>query len=401
MIPFYRPYFDHQEIVAALRPGAGRDAFEEACAAHLGARYGVAFAHARSGLWAALKVLGVTDADVVLTAYTCVVMPQTILAAGNRPVFVDIDPTDFNMDLGALRPALTPRTRAVIVTHLFGYEADVEAVRAIVGDERVLIVEDCAQKLMARPDRPLCLRGDVGMCSFGINKELCTVQGGVMVTNSAELYRRLRDYRDAQMDHKTVRLRLRRWARLLADYVVFRRRPYGALYRLGVAGETNRLDYQTRFEAARLLDDHATALLDLQGRVGLVQLRKLETVVARRRAIAELYTRELEGTPGIILPPLRPDATFAYYTLRVPRRQALDLRGRMLQHGVAIDETYEYALPLLQPYRRYADGAFPGAAEAARQVVNLPIYPHLSLDEARYVAQCLRAVCDTWREAHG
>jgi len=397
MIPFYRPCFNHVELIAALRPGVGREAFESAVATQVGARYGVAFAYARSGLVAALRVLEIDQAEIVLPAFTCVVMAQAVLASGNTPVFVDIDLADYNMDLSHLRQALTPRTRAVIVTHMYGYPADVEATRALVGDERALIIEDRAQKLLRSPGQTLPFSGDIGLCSFGINKELCTVQGGVVVTNSPALYEKLRVYRDAEMNRRAAAVWAKRWLRLIANYVVFNQLVYGLLHRAGAVGLSHRLTVESEFKADKLMSDHATALMDFQGRVGLAQLAKLDTATSRRRALAELYARELRDVPGLILPPLMAEASYAYFTLRLPQRDALHFRQRMLEKGVAVDETYEYALPALKPYRAYAHTPCPRAVEAAQQVINLPIYPQLGLSDAQYVARSVRNVLESSR----
>ena len=172
MIPFYRPYYNHQELLAALRPGPARREFESAMATRAGARYGLAFAYGHVGLVAAFKALGLTQAEVILPAYTCVVMARAVVASGNRPMFVDIDLADYNMDISALKRALTPRTRAVVATHMYGYPTDVDAIRAAVGDERVLIIEDSALSLHTLSSESGGLRGDLGLFSFGIGKPL-------------------------------------------------------------------------------------------------------------------------------------------------------------------------------------------------------------------------------------
>ncbi|MBN1219963.1 MAG: DegT/DnrJ/EryC1/StrS aminotransferase family protein [Anaerolineae bacterium] len=392
MIPFYRPYFDYSEFLAALRPGVGRIEFEAAVAKRMGARYGVAFAYGRSGIAASFKALKFEQAEIVLPAYTCIVMAQALLASGNRPVFVDIDLTNYNMDLNALRAALTPHTRAIIATHLYGYPTDVDAIRAIVGNAQIVIIEDCAQRLPVSPNDSPHFRGDIGLCSFGPNKEVCTVQGGVVVTNSLDLYQKIKNYRDQELNRLSLKTWAKRWIRLLANYLVFHKPVYGLLHGWGLVGLDKRFTENSNFEAAKLPGDYATAYMDFQARVGLAQLRKLETIVSRHRALAELYTQELQGIPNVTLPPILPEAHYTYYTLRIPQRDALNFRSQMLFRGVSVDETYEYSLPTLKPYRSYAKTQYPGAMQAARQVVNLPIYPHLSVTSGRYIANDVRSI---------
>ena len=129
---------------------------------------------------------------------------------------------------------------------------------------------------------------------------------------------------------------------------------YGLLQRADLIGWNSRPDESSDSSPAALPDDYATAYMGFQGRVGLAQLGKLDTVLARRRALAELYDRELCGVPGLGLAPIITGATYAYYTLRISRRDEISFPLRMLAQGVAVDQAYDYALPLLEPYRPYA-----------------------------------------------
>jgi perosamine synthetase len=390
MIPFYRPYLDRSELLAALRPGPGRSEFELALAARVGARYGIAFAYGRSAIMASLKALNISQAEVILPAYICVVVAEAVVMSGNRPVFVDIDLADYNMDLQALKDALTPQTQAIIATHLYGYPTDVDAIRAAAGDDRVVIIEDCASGLLTFSPGTSELRGDIGIFSFGPAKPLYTVQGGVAVTNSLDLYEKIKMYRDVEMNQLPITVRAKRWGRLVASYVVFSESVYGLLQQARLVGPQKRTLVGSDSLPEKMPGDYATAYTDFQGRVGLAQLDKLDTVLAKRRALAELYDREFRGVPGLSPAPIIAGATYSYYTLRVKRRDEIDFCHRMLAKGIAVDQAYDYALPLLKAYRPYAKGEYPRAEQAARQAVNLPNYPSLSAAKARYIAECVR-----------
>ena len=390
MIPFYRPFFDHSELLAALRPGRGRVEFESAVARRVGARYGTAFAYGRTGLIAALRALGLRQAEVILPAYTCEVIAQAVVASGNKPVFVDIDLADYNMDLTKIKDAITPRTRAILATFMFGYSTDVETIREIVGDTRITIIEDRAQGLLSSYAGKTVLRGDIGLFSFGPNKQLSTVQGGVIVTNSSEHYEKIRAYRESQMDLQSAGFHAKRWARFLASYLIFRKPIYGLLQRAGLVGWNSRFGEGSNSPIVPLPQDYSGAYTDFQGRIGLVQLDKLDTIVSKRRALAELYDRELGDVPGLSLAPSIAGATYAYYTLRINRRDQINFPLRMHAQGVAVDQTCDYMLPTLKPYRVYANSEYPNAELAAREVVNLPIYPDLSTASARRAADCVR-----------
>lgn len=390
MIPFYRPYLDRSELLAALRPGPGRSEFELALAARVGARYGVALAYGRSAIMASLKALNISQADVIVPAYTCVVVAEAVVMSGNRPVFVDIDLADYNMDVQALKDVLTPQTRAIIAIHLYGYPANVDAIRAAVGDDRVVIIEDCASGLLTFSPGTSELRGDIGIFSFGPAKPLYTVQGGVAVTNSLELYEKIKTYRDGEMNQLPIAIWAKRWLRLVASYAVFNESMYGLLQQARIVGAQKRTRTGSGSSPEEMPHDYATAYTDFQARVGLAQLNKLDTVLAKRRALAELYDRELRGVHGLCPAPIIAGATYSYYTLQVERRDEIDFCHRMLAKGIAVDQAYDYALPLLKAYRPYAKGEYPRAEQAARQAVNLPNYPGLSVVKAQYVAECVR-----------
>lgn len=389
MIPFYRPYYNHLELVAALRPGPARREFESALAARAGARYGITFAYGHVGLVAACKALGLIQAEVILPAYTCIVMARAVVASGNSPVFVDIDLADYNMDVSALKRALTPRTRVVIATHMYGYPANVDAIRDAVGDERVIIVEDSALDLHILSSESSGLQSDLGLFSFGIGKPLSTFKGGALVTNSPDLYEKIKAYRDRELNQRFFETQAKRWTWLLASYLMFRQGIYGLWHR-DRTDPARVVHPEFDLPADYMPDDIAMAYPDFQARVGLVQLRKLDAMLAKRRALAELYDRELANVPGLDRAPIVPGATYAYYTPRINRREESDFGRRMLAQGVAVDQLFEYALPLLKAYRPYAKGEYPRAEQAAREVVNLPLYPGLSVADARYVADCTR-----------
>jgi len=391
MIQPYRPNFDWHELWAVLYPGAGRTEFESAVAARVGARYGIAFAYGRTGIVAACKVLGLTQAEVIMPAYTCRVVAEAVVVSGNKPVFVDIDLANYNMDLCAVRDALTSQTRAIIVTHMHGYPADVEGIRAIAGDERLVIIEDAALLGPVKSDQGATgLRGDMAIFSFGPGKHLYAVRGGVVVTNSANLYEKLKAYRDREMDGLPWRARAKRVARLMTGYMMLNGSLFEVWTRVNLMSSVQRARDQLGLTQVDMPGDYATAFADFQGRVGLAQLRKLDVIVARHRAWAEFYDGELRDVPGITLAPIIPGATYSHYTVLVERRDEINFRQRMRTRGIEVGTAFDYTLPSVEPYRPYAKGTYPQAERAAREVVNLPNYAGLSAASARHVADSTR-----------
>jgi perosamine synthetase len=391
MIHPYRPNFDWHELLALLRLGGGRSEFESALAARVGGHYGIAFAYGRSCIVAACKVLGLAEAEVIMPAYTCRVVAEAVVVSGNRPVFVDIDLADYNVDIHAMKHALTSQTRAIIATHMHGYPVDIESIRATAGDDRILIIEDAALlgpvNSGAGGGGP---RGDITIYSFSPGKHLYTVQGGVVVTNSADLYEKLKAYRDKEMNSLPRKIWARRLARLMTGYMMLNASMFEMWNKINETGPLLRARDKIGLTRVDMPDDYATTFADFQGRVGMAQLRKFDSVLARHRAWAEFYGRELRDVPGIKLAPIIAGATYAPYNVRVERRDEIGFPQRMRTRGIEVGTSFNYVLPYMEPYQSYTNGMYPQAERAAHEVVNLPNYAGLSAASARHVVDSTR-----------
>jgi dTDP-4-amino-4,6-dideoxygalactose transaminase len=392
LISLYRPYFDRSELLAVLRPGAGRSRFEAAIAEYVGARYALAFAYGRCGVVALLKALGIRHTQVIMPAYTCTVMADAVLYSDNHPVFVDIDPADYNMDIQLVKRALTPRTRAIIATHMYGNPADVCAIREQVGDERVLIIEDAALALRPSQLASQPMRSHIALYSFGRGKQLYTVSGGIIATNSQDLYEKMKAFRDREMARLPASVTARRRVQVATAYMALYPALERQLLRIKDVGAVKRTREATGFIQSGVPPDYDTAFADFQGQMGLAQLRKLDVVLERRRAIAELYHQGLQGIPGLTPAPMLPDATYTYYSVRVHAGAQREFRQLMWERGVEVGLNFNYTLPTLQAYQQYANGLYPHAEQFAREVANLPIYPGLKAVEIQRVLAATRDV---------
>ena len=390
--------------MSVLRPTATRREFEATVAARVGARYGLTFAYAHAGFFALLKALGLVGAEVIIPAYTCNIMPEVIIATGNVPVFVDIDLADYNMDLDALKSAITPDTKVIVATHMFGYPTDVDAIREIArdhtGDERIFIVEDAALMFPGATGSLDGLRGDVGLFSFGPGKPLFTIRGGVLVTNDIRLYERIRIYRDQQMNSLPPEEWAKRWGLLVIHYLLSRRAIHSLTGRLNLSKNSlhnlvSRLrpaQDNGRVNGSLLPDDYVTGYADFQARIGLTQLRKSDHILSQRRALARLYDDALRDISGLTPAPLVDGASYSLYTVRVKNRDSLGFCERMRARGIETGQTFSYALPAQERYRPYVQGTYPYAEQTSREVVNLPAYPDLTAEQVHYVADNIRQV---------
>lgn len=306
-----------------------------------GAKHGIACASGTDALLVPLRALGLTPGDeVIAPAFTFFATAGAIHNAGGRPVFVDIEPDTFNIDPAAVEAAITPRTRGIVLVHLFGQMADVGALAALARKHNLMLVEDAAQAIGARrlvdgTWRAAGELGTVGAFSFFPTKNLgAWGDGGMMVAQDDALADRLR-----------------------------RERLHGGTreYFHDEVGLNSRLD-------------------SIQAAVLLAKLPYLGAWGERRREIAAVYSQAFAGIQGVTPPVVDPanEHIFHQYTIRAERREALltHLKSRGIGHKVY----YPLALHL-QPcfsFLETAAGALPVTERATEEVVSLPIYPELT-----------------------
>jgi dTDP-4-amino-4,6-dideoxygalactose transaminase len=325
-----------------MGPEVGR--LETAVAALSRTKHAVGCASGTDALLLPLRALDLEPGDEVITVpFTFFATAGAIHNAGGTPVFVDIDPATYNIDPSAVEAAVTPRTRAIVAVHLFGQMAAMEALLPIAARHGLGLIEDAAQSIGARRKVDGTWRvagelGTVGTLSFFPSKNLGAYgDAGMMVTQDGALAERLR------------RLRLHGGARA---------------YFHDEVGFNSRLD-------------------TLQAAVLLAKLPHLADWSAARARNAAHYTETFSGHPEICPPRTDPanEHIFNQYTIRVPRRDALQAHLKAKQIGNSI----YYPLSLhLQPcfaHLGYRPGSLPHSEAASEQVISLPVYPELSLEQ--------------------
>jgi dTDP-4-amino-4,6-dideoxygalactose transaminase len=359
------PFLDFRGHVAAVRGeidqavarvleagwfilGPEGDAFERELAQALGAQDAVGVANGTEAIQLALEALGVGRGDEVVTSpLSAAFTVLAVMRAGARPVFADLDPATLNVAPEAVRRALTPRTKALLPVHLYGHPADLDPLLEIARERGMPLVEDACQAHGALyKGRPVGALSGIGALSFYPTKNLGALgDGGAVLVNDPRVAARLRRLRNGGQSER---------------------------YRHEEVGLNSRLD-------------------ELQAAILRAFLRRLPAWNERRRALAALYRRELEGAAVTLLAE-QPWATSVYhlFVVRHPRRDALAEALRRRGIGTLV----HYPVPLhLQPALAglgHRAGDFPVAEQAAREVLSLPLYPELADGQARAVASAVR-----------
>jgi perosamine synthetase len=289
--------------LAGTQPCEGRtvERLESNLASVLHVPHVVTFGSARRALRALLMTMGIGDGDeVILPGFTCVVVPQAILQCGARPVYVDIQ-ADYRMNLDALGAALTPRTRAIIAQHTFGFPERISEIVTLARARGIRVIEDCAHVLPGSTHGGTALGawGDAACFSFGRLKTLSSIWGGAAVTRDGDLGRRLRQT-SGEEPPLTRRDNVRIGTRLLLSVLAHHPDLY-AFARL-VAGlpfgvRRSQRIVTRREPRGKPAGPRLGRLADIQASLLLCQIRELSAISARRASCVRALAERLGGAP--------------------------------------------------------------------------------------------------------
>lgn len=397
-VPGFERIVEDCERRGALVRGAEIAAFEQAFAARLDGGQAVSNSFGRMAGYDIFRALELPPgSQVIFPALTFWVVPEMARAAGLEVVFADVDPRTFNLDLEAFERAITPRTRAVMPTHVYGLPCDLDGVMEIARRHGLAVVEDCAHALGATyHGRPVGTFGDAALYSFQVLKPLNTFGGGLAYTRRPDLAARLRRMQSerpwpAPADVRR-RLRLGRLERALMSPVGFSLAAFPILWTANLFGARPDVYLWEKVRPLRPFPpSYEKRYSNVQAALGLAGLERLDEWTARTRANALRVTRGIDGLPGVVPPPDPADRLHVYYqyALYVPDR---DLAvQRCLRAG--LDVEYHHMdvcprLPLFAPARIDA----PGAVRTA-DALQIPVHPGLwGRDVERVVARLLHGL---------
>lgn len=382
MIPRLKPFLNHRELLAALRPEKSAVIrFEQAFAKKFEAQHALSFSYGRSALWAFFKAFEIENAEVIMPAYTCVVVAHAAVLSGNIPRFVDSHLSDYNMILEQVEASINGKTRAILATHLFGYPLDIERLNKIVRKaekrygHKIWVIQDCAHSFGAYLNGKLvCNEGDFALFGLNISKIITSIFGGMITTNNPEIHAKVSNFRDEHFSQPGLLKSLRRFLYLVAVYPAFTDLFYSIVYwlqektpLLNKLTKAYHLDNEIHFPP-----DYLEQMTALEARVGLIQLEKYDEIIRRRQDNAAFYNEKLSNVPKFNLPPLVEGATYSHYVLRVDDR--VPYLNALLEAGIQPGLLVDYSVPDMENYQKYATLDCVNARHAVGTVLNLPIY---------------------------
>jgi perosamine synthetase len=348
-------------------------------------------------------ILGALDlprgSEIILPALTFWVVPEIARAAGLKVVFADVDPATFTMDPAALERAITPATRAIVPTHLYGLPCDMEAIVAIARRHDLRIVEDCAHALGATCDgRPVGTFGDAGFFSFQTLKPLNCYGGGLALVRDPAVAARVRARAEAEPwpSEKRVakRLLVGRLQRIFIKPRVFTISAFPILWMSSLVGASPDVYLWEKIRPLTPLPDSYTERFpNVQAAIGLAGLDALDEWTASTRRHAQMMDRALGSLAGIEVPAVPPRRTHVYYQYCVYGPQRDEIVVRCVRRGVDVETLH---VDLCSDLDLFAGAVVvpPGApgARRAMDALQIPVYSTLTDDQAQRVAAVVRSV---------
>lgn len=375
MIPVSEPLLTDRELEyvgACMKTGwissSGPliEEFEQKWSQYCGRKYGVSVCNGTAALQLSVSALHLAEGDeVIMPAFTIISCALAVVYTGGTPVLVDVDPDTWTMDVSQVAGKITPRTKAIMVVHIYGHPVDMDPIIALADRHGLAVIEDAAeahgaeylsQRNSAAPQWRRCGSFGTASCfSFYANKLITTGEGGMVLTDDPELAGRLRSLRNLcfQPDRR------------------FSHSELGFNFRL----------------------------TSMQAALGLAQLERMDRIVARKRWIGQEYTKRLQGLAGLQLPVEEPWARSVYWMYGVVLSEdtgmdASAFARKMKDRGI---ETRPFFLgmheqPVFQRRGLFRDQRYPVAERLARQGLYLPSGMALTEEQLGYVAEAVREI---------
>ncbi len=321
--------------------------------------YALAVSNGTVALHLALIALGIGPGDeVIVPDLTFAASINSIVHAGATPVIVDIKSNDWNIDPLALEAAITPKTKAIMPVHLYGYACDMEPILAIAKKHQLYVVEDNAEALGSTYNGQLTgTFGEVATYSFFGNKTVTTGEGGLVLFKEKAHYEKAVIMRDHGMS---------RTKKYWHDFI-------GYNYRM-----TN-----------------------LQAAIGLAQMERIDEILKMKLSMAAFYNENLKDIDSIELPPETKDRvnTHWLYTILLKEDAGIDrdqLIQKLLQNGIEARPVF-FPLHVMPPYQSFANGSFPNTNRVSKQGLSLPSFVHLKKEDQQAICDALRSILGVQR----
>lgn len=373
MIPYGKQTIEQDDIQAVvdvlksdfLTTGPKIAEFEQTVADYVGAKYAVAISNGTSALHAACFAAGIEPGDeVITTPLTFAASANCVLYCGGTPVFADVDPKTYNIDPEDIQRKITDRTKAIIAVHLAGQPCDMDAIHSIAREHGLIVIEDGAHALgSVYKGKKVGSMSDMTTFSFHPVKPITTGEGGMIVTDNEDFYKKMILFRS----HGITR-----------DDSMMTSNDGPWFY------QQFNLGYNYR-------------ITDIQCALGCSQMKKLDRFLARRKEIVARYNEAFADCDNIITPYQLSDTESGWhlYIVQVKKCDRRQVFENMREKGIGVNVHYipVYMHPYYQEHG-YENVHCANAEEIYSHIISLPLYPGLTSEQQDYVIDTLKSLCE-------
>jgi len=369
-IPLYKIYWDEEDVTGVTEVirkgmywaiGPDIERFEKIVSEYVGTKYAMAFNSGTSALHATLLACEIgTGDEIIVPSFTFIATANSALFVGAKPVFADVEEKTYGLDPKDVEKRISKKTKVLMPIHYGGVPCQIGKLKELAEDRKLLLIEDAAESIGASVDgKKVGSFGGASMLSFCGNKVITTGEGGMLLTDSRDIYEKL----------KLIR-------------------------------SHGRLETENYFISAKVMDYVALGfnwrMSTMTAALGITQMRKLDKVVELRRKNSAYLTRKLSEIDGIV-PPTEPKGYYCIYqmyTIRVKgeKKKRDALQKHLTDKGIGTKLFFE-PVHLTHFYRekfKYKGGELPTTEKLSEQVLTLPMYPSLTQEEMDYMSNSIK-----------
>ncbi len=369
-VPFFAPWItreDKKAVMDALNSSLLTDGpklrqFESAFAKFTGARYAIGVSNATSALHLSIKALGIGKGDeVIVPDMTFVATANAVVLSGAVPVFADVEKETMNISIDSIKKKINSKTKAIIPVHFAGKVCDIVTISKIARKNNLVVIEDCAHAIDARYGKKHVGNfGNAGCFSFYPTKNITTIEGGMIITNS----KKIADYVSSARNHGLNRTLVERYSS---------GKPWD--YDMIESGYNYRLD-------------------EIRSALGLSQLGRIKKLNAQRKKIFEYYNKRLDGINGLITPQssVLDDHVYHLYIMKVKKNNDVsrdELFTKLEEYGIKTTVHYK-PLHMFTAFKKLENSNLENSECLYEEIISLPFYPNIPKKHQDYVIDCIR-----------
>lgn len=402
-IPRFKLSFPTKDLIVILMNFWKKDViegediaeFERQFAQYIGTKFAISIPSARIGLYSILKNLDLNKGDeIILPAFTFYIIPEVVKSLELKPVFVDINPLNCTIDASLIKRNITPKTKAIIPTHLFGQPCEMDEILEIAKENKITIIEDCAKACGSEyKGKKVGSFGDFAYFTFGMTKDINTLGGGMLATNNEimaeKIKKELSTYRFPGRGMLAKKIFLAYAMNVAASEIFFNFFIYPLLRlfdRFGIEPISQLLEEKEMPFEPDTMKSYNFRMANLQAKMGLRNLEQLNILNQKRLTNAQFLNEQLKDINCIQIPFSCNGRKHTYVTYVIQTDSRERLAKELLRRGIDTSKGY---------MKNFANDDYPNARDISKKILHLPIYASLKEKDLQRIVSIIRKFNET------